>query len=82
MGTGKPLEDYKVVIFDRFCDDVRHFDRIVHRKKTIEYANTRFNEENNEWELNIIFIDKSTMTLKERVALDFIGECQHSEDFE
>ena len=80
MARNEPLENYKVVIYDRFCEDVRTFNKIVRRRKIIEHAGLRFNEEDNEWEMNVIFTDKTTMTLKEKVILDFIGECEYKED--
>lgn len=72
-------ETYKLVIYDRFCDDVRCFDCIEHNGKQIKNCALNYNEDAQWWEFNVYYEDGSEEVVKDKL-IQFISECVYIAD--
>lgn len=77
--ANQEFDDYRIVIYDRFCDDVRAFNKIIRCNKVINYAGLRFNKNKKIWEMNIIYKDKTSIVISEPEIMIFISECKYVE---
>lgn len=72
-------ETYKLVIYDRFCDDVQCFDCIEHNGKQIRNCALNYNEDAQWWEFDVKYEDGSKEIVKDKL-IQFISECMYIAD--